>query len=161
MEKSCFFTGHRVLPAEKIDRIREYLKENIRNYAHRGVVNFISGGARGFDLLAASTVIDLQRGLGDIRLKLYLPCHNYEENWPDKDMEMLHKIATAASEIQYVKKQAYTPDCLKLRNEKMVADARYGIAFCLYRRSGTGQTMALANQYGREVMNIADRIYDK
>lgn len=158
LEKACFFTGHRTLPANKLDLIRKYLEENIQKHAENGVTDFISGGARGFDLLAALAVLGLKRNFPDIRLLLYLPYPGFEKNWPEKDISILHTIAGLANDAQYIS-DSYSRECMKKRNTALVRDAYYGIAFRLTQHSGTAQTMAIAKGYGREVINIADFIY--
>lgn len=156
--KSCFFTGHRTLPTNKLDLIRKYLEENIRKHAQNGVVDFISGGARGFDLLAALAVLGVKREFTDIRLRLYLPYPGFERNWPERDISILHTVSEASAEIRYIS-ELYSADCMKKRNMALVKDAYYGIAFRLTQHSGTAQTMGIARVYGREVINIADQIY--
>lgn len=51
---TCCFTGHRNLPAGKIVKI---LDREIENLIDKGVTHFISGGALGFDQIAASLII--------------------------------------------------------------------------------------------------------
>lgn len=160
LEKACFFTGHRTLPANKLDLIRKYLEEQIDMLAETGVEAFISGGARGFDLLAALAVLGAKRKFPAIRLLLYLPYPGYEKNWPEKDISILHMVAGSADDVQYISEK-YFCDCMKKRNEAMVKNAYYGIAFRLTQHSGTAQTMAIARGWGREVINLADLVYQK
>lgn len=158
LEASCFFTGHRVLPVNKLERIRSSLEGHIRRQTENGTRDFISGGARGFDLLAALAVLGIQREFPQIRLRLYLPYPGYEKNWPEQDMSILHTVAAGAADIRYISEK-YTAGCMKMRNEALVRDAYYGIAFQIAQHSGTAQTMAIARGYGREVVNIADEVY--
>jgi len=51
------FTGHRKLLANKIEYIIKRLSDEIENLIRQGVTDFISGGALGFDQIAASLVV--------------------------------------------------------------------------------------------------------
>jgi len=54
---TCCFTGHRVLPANQIEGIIIRLDEEIDRLIVQGITDFISGGALGFDQIAASLII--------------------------------------------------------------------------------------------------------
>lgn len=56
-ENICCLTGHRKLAKYRIDGIIKRLNQEIDNLINKGVTDFISGGAIGFDLIAASLVI--------------------------------------------------------------------------------------------------------
>lgn len=159
IETSCFFTGHRILPTERLPEIRRHLELQIRRRIRDGVTDFYSGGAMGFDLLAALQVWNLQQEFPQIRLRMYLPFRGYENRWPAKEKELLHTVCGASKEVNYVSEGGYTPTCMRDRNEALVKKAHYGIAFRRTSHSGTAQTMAIAKNYGREVINLADLIY--
>ncbi|MCD7948112.1 MAG: hypothetical protein LUG13_07460 [Oscillospiraceae bacterium] len=61
MKHTCCFTGHRKLPADKIERMIVNLDKEIDNLIAQGVTDFISGGAVGFDQIAASLVVAKKR----------------------------------------------------------------------------------------------------
>ena len=71
LSNACFFTGHRVIPEEDIPNIRNLLLRTctllITKY---GVTDFITGGALGFDTLAARIVLELKQKY-DIRLHIF------------------------------------------------------------------------------------------
>ncbi len=46
-----------------------------------------------------------------------------------------------------------------MRNMKMVEDSFFCIAFCILSKTGTGQTIRLAEAHGNRIINIADDIY--
>ena len=52
-EKTCCFAGHRKLPIRQIERIVLNLDREVDNLIAQGVTDFISGGALGFDHIAA------------------------------------------------------------------------------------------------------------
>ena len=108
-------------------------------------------------LLAAECVIELKKTYDAVRLVLYLPCHHPGTYWSDEDLIRSHRMMGMADEIRFVREE-YTPECLKERNEMLVQNAEYGIAFLLTGRSGTGQTLAYAKKRGRQIVNLATRI---
>ena len=58
-EKTCCFTGHRDLCIT--DQLKERLISEIERLIQNGVLYFGCGGASGFDMLAAQTVVDCKR----------------------------------------------------------------------------------------------------
>ena len=59
-EKVCCFTGHRRLPAAKIDGIKRRAEERIRTLYADGVRVFCVGGAMGFDTIIAELLFRLR-----------------------------------------------------------------------------------------------------
>lgn len=59
---SCCFTGHRVLPKSEEDRniLRDKLRSTIAQLAKEGIYRFYTGGARGFDSMAAMAVLEMK-----------------------------------------------------------------------------------------------------
>ena len=52
-KNACCFTGHREIPPEDREPLRAALLSEIqRLYAEKGVTEFYTGGARGFDTMA-------------------------------------------------------------------------------------------------------------
>lgn len=77
--KTCCFTGHRKIPPENFDEISRRLENMIIQLIENGYVCFCAGGALGFDMLAAQTVIKLKMMYPYIKLILILPCKNQAE----------------------------------------------------------------------------------
>lgn len=71
--QTCCFTGHRQIPPQQNLKIYKCLKAEITNLIENGVVNFVTGGALGFDTLAAQTVLELRQRYAHIKLQLILP----------------------------------------------------------------------------------------
>ena len=164
MEKirACFFTGHRRLPSARIEEIKEKLSENIeRMIVEYDVKDFISGGAIGFDTLAAEAVYEMKNKYPHIRLNLYLPCYGQSKKWNYYQKYRYNIIKSNADDILYVTEKEYTPDCMLRRNLRMIKDAYFCIAFCVMSSSGSGMTIKNATECGARIFNIADEIYDE
>ena len=151
--KTCCFTGHRIIKItpELVQRLRDTIVDMIG----RGVTDFYNGGAVGFDMLCAETVIALKAEYSDIKLNLLLPCPPEEQvkGWNKAQIARYNEILQAADSVT-VLSEHYTDDCMKQRNERLVELADCCICYCTNPRSGTGQTVRIAEQKGIDVINL-------
>ena len=152
---TCCFSGHRKLPQNKIDSIIKHLNAEIETLIHQGVKKFISGGALGFDLMAASLIVSKKEMGADIRLIFMLPCRNQEELWSDDEKRLYRSLINEADEIIYVSEDFYS-GCMKKRNYAMVERADICICALLHKMSGTSQTVDYARRRGMKIINIAN-----
>lgn len=154
--KSVFFTGHRTNSFYTED-MRNLLRL-LRKFASEGTVDFYAGGARGWDITFESFVLLMRRDdFPFIKLHLVLPCPPEEQtaNWNKSDKEEYQEILEAADSVEIVSEH-YDKSCMKKRNERLVELG--DICLCYYNekriRSGTGQTVRLAEKNGREIINF-------
>lgn len=154
--KACFFTGHRIISGDK-NKLIGYLREEILDKINSGVTVFITGGAIGFDTIAAEQVIEMREDYDFIRLCLYLPCTNQDAEWCEADKSRFCRIAEMADEIYHVTGEEYKRGCMKKRNKAMVEAADCGISYLKGRSGGTAQTVRLAREKGIDVINIAEK----
>lgn len=95
----------------------------------------------------------------DIKLHLVLPCSNEEQtkNWSYNDKQEFYAIMMAADSIEYIGSE-YTKDCMKQRNARLTELADCCVAYYDQSngRSGTGQTVRMAEAKGIEVINLFD-----
>lgn len=153
--KTVSFTGHRILKAddETIGNLVAVLIKLISD----GSTDFYGGGALGWDMLCEKAVLELREKFSDIKLHLILPCPPEEQTafWLIPQIEEYQKILKSADSVEIVSKH-YSKNCMKRRNERL---AELGdVCVCYYnekrRRSGTGQTVRLAEKSGREIINL-------
>ena len=71
---TCCFTGHRDLPEERIDEIRQRTKETVERLINGGFVTYICGGAVGFDMMCGEIVLELKEKYPHIELFMAIPC---------------------------------------------------------------------------------------
>ena len=134
------------------------LSKKIRSLIETGVTNFITGGAIGFDTLAAETVLNLRdTEFSNITLSLALPCTEQTRGWNSSQKEKYNNILKMADNIHYVSKD-YTPDCMMKRNRYMVDNSSYCIFYLLNTKSGTYKTVSYAMEQDLELINILDKI---
>lgn len=158
MEKefTCFFTGHRFIKKIEIDAIRERIMHEAEILINdKGVTDFITGGAQGFDTIAARAIIKLKEKYDYIKLHLYLPCYDHMKGWSLNAQYTARIIMSYADSKTYVTEDNYFEGCMQLRNKKMADDAEYCIAYLINPRSGTAQTLKYAENMGDTVINIA------
>ena len=156
----CCFTGHRALSeTERLD-IMKKLDKLIPALAEKGCTEFNTGGALGFDTLAALMVMRAKQKYPQIKLNLYLPHPQQAEKWNSADIRMYEKIKSGADGIFY-SSQGYTPDCMNSRNRALVDNADMCIAYCTQLRGGTAYTISYAMDNGKEVFNLAMDCYEE
>lgn len=157
-EYSCFFTGHRLIAASKREWLERVLEKKIKNLIEdKGVVDFIAGGALGFDTMAANAVLKVKNEGYDINLHLYLPCYDNMKKWTKAQQYAGRMILAACPDTTvYVTQGPYEDGCMQRRNRKMADDARYCIAYCARRNSGTGATVAYAQAVNDDVDNLLE-----
>lgn len=151
---SCCFTGHRKLPSEKLDEIKNRIKEEIDRAYEGGYRRFLCGGALGFDTLCAYTVIEKRKTCPDISLILVLPCMAQEEQWNEEDKRIYREIYAECDEC-YCMSELYTDGCMHQRNRAMVDDSSLCIAYLENLKSGTAYTYNYAKKNGLVIVNIA------
>ena len=86
-ENTACFTGHRNIQSAELPRLMQRLEETISELVGQGVVNFWSGGATGFDTLAAFAVLTAKKQNPSVRLMMALPCLNQDERWKAADRQ--------------------------------------------------------------------------
>lgn len=152
---TCFFTGHRTIPAYDRQMLIGRLDMCIMSLAERGYERFVCGGAMGFDTLAACRVIAIKQRFPQIRLTLVLPCRDQTMKWNDTNAIALYqKIKGCADEVIY-SSEVYTSGCMHLRNRTMADMSSVCVAY--YNgssRGGTAYTVKYAGGLGLETINL-------
>jgi uncharacterized phage-like protein YoqJ len=70
----CCFTGHRRIEPMHRAELPGLLRREIENLISENVTTFATGGAKGFDTLAAEAVLDAKIQHPFIRLIVVAPC---------------------------------------------------------------------------------------
>lgn len=150
----CCFTGHRYLSPNEIKYAVSELRRTVRALAAEGYTVFRSGGALGFDTIAALVVLDLREELG-IELEVYIPCRDQDKMWSERDKKY-YKYILSAADRTYCLSEYYTSSCMHARNRRMVDGSDCCIAFCKKGSGGTAYTVAYALKNDVRLINIAD-----
>lgn len=153
MVSGCAFSGHRTIKQSHRAKISSLIARAIEYAYSEGCRNFYSGGAVGFDTLAAQQVIRFRMTHPDVRLILLLPCIDQDAKWTDAQKNMYSHLLREANETTYIS-ECYTDTCIKRRNEALAAVADIMICYLSRRGSGTGQTVSMAQSLGQRVYNL-------
>ena len=96
------FTGHRSIPEEARASLANELDRVIADLYSLGADTFISGGALGFDLIAACRTARFRAENDGVRLVLALPCRDQTARWTDYDSLRAYKMLFShADEVHY------------------------------------------------------------
>jgi len=154
-QKICCFTGHREIPHKEYEPLAELLEETVRKLAKKGVTEYRAGGARGFDMLAAQTVLRLKKEIPALRLVLKLPYKQKGRSWSAEERAIYEEICAQAESTSYIAEH-YTRGCMQRRNRQLVEGSGYCVSYCTRDTGGTAYTVAYARKNGLEIINLAD-----
>ena len=151
--QTCCFTGHRDVPTELKPYIAKQLERILRNLIGEGIRYFGSGGARGFDLMAADTVLQLKKEFPCIKLIMVLPCQDQTRGWKGEDLRHYEQVLSQADKVVYVQEE-YTPGCMQKRNRHLVDNSSICVAYCTRNTGGTAYTVRYAIGKGVSITSL-------
>ena len=134
-ERTVCFTGHRKIPPERMDKLARRLKTTLIELIENGYQFFGTGGALGFDTLAAQTVLELKMQYPDVKLILVLPCLSQARGWSARDIEIYEDIKNKADKVVYMS-QEYTKGCMHKRNRHLVDNSSACICYLTEKTGG-------------------------
>jgi len=148
--RACCFTGHRVIPEEKLEHVEHELRREIKNAIDDGITLFISGFAKGADLLFAQIVCEYRESIDNIQLEAALPYSKWANRTDKPFPELLQKCSIVGS----ISKE-YSPDCFMKRNMFMVdMSERVITAYDGRGKGGTYNTIVYARKQKKEIRTI-------
>ena len=150
MTRACCFTGHRELPATDSSEYRALYKalhHAISDAIRLGCTTFYLGGASGFDMLAAETLLRFQKlwKKSPLRLFICVPFIGHDFAFSEEDRARFALLKEKATEVHYLSDR-YTPLCYTERNRYMVAHSDVCIAYVRKHKSGSSQTLQMASK---------------
>lgn len=152
-DKTCCFTGHRVIPYSEAEKIERRTSEYIKRLLDKGVNEFIAGGAAGFDMLAERLVLEEKKKDPSIKLKIAVPCPGQDKWYGTSEKTMYQKILSEADEVIYVSDMYYS-GCMQKRNRYMADRSAYLIAYCTKDSGGSYYTKRYALRNGLFVLDV-------
>jgi uncharacterized phage-like protein YoqJ len=157
---TCCVTGHRPqgLPwgfdedDDRCDALRRHLRQTVKELYGRGFRRFICGMALGVDMMFAEAVF------GELppeaAMEAAIPCPSQPSAWPALQRERYRSILERCAQTHMLS-PSYTPMCMQLRNEWMVAQS--GVVVAVWNGSphgGTYRTLEYARRLEREIILI-------
>ena len=149
------FTGHRHVPDEIYPALYDALVGVIDQKIVQGATRFRTGGALGFDTMAAECVLKLKNEYPHIKLILMLPCKDQTIKWSAWEARKYAELLRAADETQYISKE-YSRECMLVRDRAMADASSACIAYFNKNSGGTAYTVNYALKKGIPVTNLAN-----
>ncbi|MBR7099139.1 MAG: DUF1273 family protein [Clostridia bacterium] len=154
--RTVCFTGHRDISFFSRERLRRALECEIERQIQLGAVHFRTGGAIGFDTMAALAVLKLKDKYPHIRLELILPFPDQAKSWSMHDSKLYGQILQCADSCSYVSEHYYNGVYLH-RNDQLLRDADVCIAYLKQSdRGGSAYTCARAVTMGLDFVNLGE-----
>ena len=147
------FTGHRNIPPEDLPMVKEKLRKVLIKSIENGYRFFGAGGARGFDILAEQTVLELKSEYPMIKLILVLPCKEQTRGWTQHDIAEYEKMKAKADKVVYTSEHYYN-GCMHKRNRHLVDHSNLCICYYTGQKGGTEYTVEYAKEKGVQVINL-------
>lgn len=149
----CAFTGHRRIEPRHRDKIDALVQRAIAFAYENGCSTFITGGALGFDTIAAKEVIRFKLSHPDVRLEIITPCRNQSDSWSPEQISLYEYTLANADFIECVSEE-YTDSCMKERNFILASRCDMMIAYVSKPYSGAAQTVRMASKAGKVIYNL-------
>jgi len=160
---TCCFTGHRVVPYKKRALIRDRTELEVAWLITHGVTHFVTGGALGYDTIAALSVLRAKKKHHEVKLHLFFPSPTQSARWSDTDRLIYNRIRELADSV-LITGTNNTASSMFHRNEAMVNASSYCIAYYdpetqtdpLHPHGGTYTTLEFAKKHGLSITNVND-----
>ena len=148
-DKTCCFTGHRKLPTDELEK-------TVIGLIADGYRFFGTGGALGFDTVAAQTVIRLKDKYPKIRLILVLSAPT-KQNFGTKMTAENTSVSRSWRIRRYMLPKNITTVVWQ-KNRHLVDNSSVCVAYLTQSGGGTAYTVEYANKHGLKIINIAKNI---
>ncbi len=148
-QKTCSFTGHRVLSKEfDIDK----LKEVINTMLIKGFKTFLVGMAMGFDMKCAEILLEKKREF-NIDIIACVPCKEQSKFYKKQDKIRYDEYLKKLDKIVYFSDE-YKEGCMQERNRYMVDNSSVLIAHLKYFKGGALYTVNYAKKKEKEIIYV-------
>ncbi|MBE7022075.1 MAG: DUF1273 domain-containing protein [Ruminococcaceae bacterium] len=152
---TCCFTGHRTIAPASLPLLEEALERAVASLVLAGYSYFGSGGALGFDLLAARAVLKAKKAHPHLRLFMALPCRSQDKFWSPEQKRNYSEVLCASDEIIYTA-EGYFRGCMQKRNRYLVNRASCLVAYLNRKTGGTKYTVDYAQKAGVPVLFLPE-----
>ncbi len=154
--KTCCFTRHRPehLPFD-YEELYIQLDISIRQAVDDGYDTFLTGMAKGFDMIAGDAVLRLKHQGFPVRLICAVPYKGFAERSRDEWSNIAQTLFAQADAVEYICPKSH-PGSYQLRNQWMVDHSSRVIACFSGTKGGTLNTIRYAEKKNIPVTNIFD-----
>lgn len=145
---TCTFTGHRQLN----DLDYALMDRVILNLVKNGCNRFFCGMAKGFDLAAAESLIEIKR-VYPAEIVACIPCERQSDGYTAADRARYDRILKNCSEI-IVLSDNYYNGCMQVRDRFMVDNSDVVLCYLRKKSGGTYYTVNYASKLGKKIIEI-------
>ncbi|QUG83384.1 DUF1273 domain-containing protein [Bacillus nitratireducens] len=105
-----------------VEYIKKALRRKLTAFVEDGLEWVIISGQLGVELWAAEVVFEIQVEYPDLKLAVFTPFLEQEENWKEDNREYYEFILSQADHIDSITKRKYeSPEQFKLKNQFFIA----------------------------------------
>lgn len=151
---TCCFSGHRKILECRKEWVLRRIHDAINYLYEQGTTTFITGGALGFDTLAAEAVLAQKAFRKEISLIVVLPCASQAARWSTFSVQRYERIKAEADTVICLSERYYN-GCMQARNRYMVEMSAYCVCYLERAWGGTYYTVQYAKERGVKIYNLA------
>ncbi len=159
------FSGNRtiIIPSEYSadefeELVRKELLANIKGLYDEGFRTFLSGGAIGFDLIAAEEVLRFKESHSDVSLVIVIPFDDHDKKYSDEDKQRYGRVKILSDSVIVINQEGYSLAAYHMRNDFLVNNCNHLIAYSNGHGRGTISTINKALKRGVMVTNLYDTL---
>ncbi|MCL2842056.1 MAG: DUF1273 domain-containing protein [Oscillospiraceae bacterium] len=130
------------------------LEKAVEALIAQGVLYFAVGGGRGYDMLAAMTVLKFKRQNPALRLAVVMPCKSHDFSWQGHDKRDFEQVLRQADRVMYTTERFYS-GCVYKRNRQLAESSGWCVCYLDQNASGTAYTVSYAQSVGVRIINLA------
>ena len=155
-ERTCCFTGHRDIPADRLQMVMTGTEAKVRELISQGYRYFGVGGAIGYDTIVAEMLFRLrEREYPEIKIILVYPFDGFISRWSDSQQATYTRLLPLYNKRVCVCKSA-SREAYLARDRHLVDYSSACIAYCTRQTGGTAYTIRYAAARGVPVFNVGD-----
>lgn len=158
-ERTCCFTGHRDIPADRLQMVMTGTEAKVRELISQGYRYFGIGGAMGYDTIVAEMLFRLrEREYPEIKIILVYPFDGFISRCSDSQQATYARLLPMYDKRVCVCKSA-SREAYLARDRHLVDYSSACIAYCTRQTGGTAYTIRYAAARGVPVFNVGDILH--
>lgn len=158
-ERTCCFTGHRDIPADRLQMVMTGTEAKVRELISQGYRYFGIGGAMGYDTIVAEMLFRLrEREYPEIKIILVYPFDGFISRWSNSQQATYARLLPMYDKRVCVCKSA-SREAYLARDRHLVDYSSACIAYCTRQTGGTAYTIRYAAARGVPVFNVGDILH--
>ncbi len=155
-ERTCCFTGHRDISADRLQMVVTGTEAKVRELISQGYRYFGIGGAMGYDTIVAEMLFRLrEREYPEIKIILVYPFDGFISRWSDSQQATYARLLPMYDKRVCVCKSA-SREAYLARDRHLVDYSSACIAYCTRQTGGTAYTIRYAAARGVPVFSVGD-----